>query len=381
MDGVPGPLAGVVVADFSRVLAGPYATMLLGDLGATVVKVEPPVGDETRRWGPPWAADGTSTYYLGVNRNKHSVVLDLGTERGRADAVALASRADVLIENFRSGSLDRFALGYPEVSATNPGLVYCSITGFGSESRLPGYDVVVQAASGLMSVTGAPDGDPSKVGVAIVDVVSGLHAALAIVSALHARQRTGRGQRIEVNLLSSMLSALVNASSAYAETGGSPARMGNRHPSICPYEPFRTADRLLVIAAGNDAHFAALCAELGVPELAADPRFATNKDRVAHRAEVTAVLSERLATRPAAYWTERLTAAGVPCGPVNDIAGGVELAASLGLTPVVELAGRRQVASPLRLSGTPVSYRRPPPGLDDDGDAVRRWLAGDGELS
>lgn len=259
MEAVTGPLTGVVVADFSRVLAGPYATMLLGDLGATVVKVEPPAGDETRRWGPPWAGDGTSTYYLGVNRNKHSIVLDLVTERGRADAVALASRSDVLIENFRSGSLDRFGLGYPDVSARNPGLVYCSITGFGSGSRLPGYDVVVQAASGLMSVTGAPDGEASKVGVAIADVVTGLHAALAMVSALHGRQHTGRGQRIEVSLLSSMLSALVNASSAYAETGEPPARMGNRHPSICPYETFPTADRPLVVAVGNDAQFAALC--------------------------------------------------------------------------------------------------------------------------
>ncbi|HEX6445938.1 MAG TPA: CoA transferase, partial [Streptosporangiales bacterium] len=317
MEAVPGPLDGVVVADFSRVLAGPYATMLLGDLGATVVKVEPPAGDETRRWGPPWAGDGTSTYYLGVNRNKYGVALDLATEAGRADAVALASRADVLIENFRSGSLDRFGLGYAEVSARNPGLVYCSITGFGGESRLPGYDVVVQAASGLMSVTGDPDGEPSKVGVAIADVVTGLHAALAIVSALHGRQRTGRGQRVEVNLLSSMLSALVNASSAYAETGEPPTRMGNRHPSICPYEPFPTADKPLVIAAGNDAHFAALCTELGIPELAGDPRFATNKDRVAHREEVTAALAERLTARPAAYWAERLAAVGVPCGPVN----------------------------------------------------------------
>ncbi|MQA82719.1 MAG: CoA transferase [Streptosporangiales bacterium] len=372
-------LAGVVVADFSRVLAGPYATMLLADLGATVVKVEPPVGDETRRWGPPWAADGASTYYLSVNRNKRSIALDLRTDEGRADAQEIAARSDVLIENFRSGSLDAFGLGYDTLRARNRGLVYCSITGFGGESRLSGYDVVVQAVSGLMSLTG-PVGEPSKVGVAIADVVTGLHASVAILAALRHRDRTGDGQRIEVNLLSSMLSALVNAGGAYAETGESPTAMGNRHPSICPYEPFPTADRPLIIAVGNDAQFAALCRCVGLPRLASESRFAHNADRVAHREELVALLRERLATRDATTWQADLDAAGVPCGPVNDLAGGMAAATALGLAPLVALGSRQQVANPFEMSETPVTYRQPPPGLDDDAHAVRQWLKG-GDLT
>ncbi|MQA04488.1 MAG: CoA transferase [Streptosporangiales bacterium] len=374
-----GALDGLVIADFSRVLAGPYATMLLADLGATVVKVETPIGDETRRWGPPWATDGVSTYYLSVNRNKHSIALDLRTEEGLADAVAIATKADVFVENFRAGSLDRMGLGYEALRAHNPGLVYCSITGFGAASRLPGYDAVAQAVSGLMSVTGPAD-EPSKVGVAMSDVTTGMHAAIGILAAIRHRDRTGEGQHLRLSLLSSTLSALVNAGNAYTETGESPRSMGNRHPSLCPYQPFETADRPLVIACGNDAQFGALCTCLGVPELAADPRFAHNAYRVAHRDELTGLLGERLAAKGADEWETLLGDASVPCGPVNDIGGGLTLATALGLAPVVQVGSRSQVASPFQLSATPPTYRTPPPDVDEHGDAVRHWLTG-GELT
>lgn len=372
-----GPLEGLVVADFSRVLAGPYATMLLGDLGASVVKVESSRGDETRRWGPPWAGDGASTYYLSVNRNKRSITLDLADESDLADARAIAARADVLIENFRSGSLERLGLGYEMVREHNPGIVYCSISGFGSASRLPGYDVAIQAASGLMSMTGPDAEHPSKVGVAVADVVTGLHAGMGILAALRHRDRTGEGQRLEVNLLSSMLSGLVNAGGAYAEAGFVSGPMGTRHPSLCPYEALPTADRPLVVAVGNDAQFAALCAELGLGELPEDPRYATNASRVAHRDELTELLSGRLRERGVEEWVAALGEAGVPCAPVNDVGEGIALAESLGLDPVPKIAGRRTVSSPFRLSGTPVSYRQPPPELDEGADAVRAWLKGE----
>lgn len=374
-----GPLRGLLVADLSRVLAGPYASMLLADLGATVIKVESPAGDDTRRWGPPWTDDGTSTYYLSINRNKRSVVLDLSTEDGLRRARTLARRADVLLENFKVGGLDRLGLGYEAVRATNPGIVYCSISGFGREAgaSLPGYDLVVQAVSGLMSLTGPDAATPTKTGIATADVLTGLHAALGILAALHHRDRTGEGQWVQANLLSSMLSGLVNFGGAYALTGTVSHGMGIRHPSICPYEPFRAADRELIVAAGNDRQFGLLCDALGLGHLRTDPRFTTNADRVAHREVLASLLGGVIATRTADEWFEVLSAAGVPCGPINDVAQGMALGEALGLDPVVDVSGVPQVAHPLRLSATPPDYRCPPPRLGADTDEVLRWLDND----
>jgi len=369
-------LDGVRIADFSRVLAGPYATMLLADLGAEVVKVERPGGgDDTRAWGPPWR-EGESTYFLGVNRNKRSAALDLRTDEGRAHAFALAARADVVVENFAPGAMERFGLGYADIRAANPSVVYASITGFGrgEGAGLPGYDLLVQAVGGLMSVTGPGPGEPTKVGVALVDVITGLHAAFGITAALRHREATGEGQRVEVNLLSSLLSALVNQASGYVAGGVVPQIMGNRHPSIAPYEVFHTADRPLVLAVGNDGQFAKLCGVLGRPEWAADERYAANPSRVAHRAELFADLDAVLRTRPADAWFAQLSAAGVPAGPINDVAGAVALAESLGLAPVADAGGVPTVAHPVAFSATPASYRLPPPGLGADTSAVIRSL-------
>ncbi|MEV0614223.1 CoA transferase [Nonomuraea sp. NPDC050404] len=410
-----GALDGLLVADFSRVLAGPYCTMLLADLGAEVVKVERPgAGDDTRHWGPPYAG-GEATYFLGVNRNKRSIALDL-----KADAEvarALAARADVLVENFKPGTMDRLGLGYEALRELNPGLVYCSITGFGSGAGagLPGYDLIAQAVGGLMSVTGEPDGPGTKAGVALVDVITGLHAALGIMAALHHRDHTGEGgrvgepgagsrdgesapgsrdgelapgsrdggrgrpagvgQHVEVSLLSSLLSALSNHSSAYAAAGVVPRAMGNRHPSIVPYEVFQAADRPIVIAAGNDRQYRSLCLALDRPDLAEDARYATNAARVAARDTLVADLNAALAGRTADEWFDRLTAAGVPCGPINDLAAAFALAQDLGLEPSVELDGVGQVANPIRLSATPPGYHRPPPALGQD-DAWLREILG-----
>jgi crotonobetainyl-CoA:carnitine CoA-transferase CaiB-like acyl-CoA transferase len=374
------PLDGVLVADFSRILAGPFAAMTLGDLGAEVIKVERPSGDDTRSWGPPWAPDGTSTYYQAVNRNKRSIVLDLGDERDRELAARLIERSDVLIENFRPGTLERFGLGEETTRAANPRLVSCSLTGFGSGAgaALPGYDLMVQAVGGLMSVTGQPQGPPTKVGVALVDVIAGLFATVAILAALAERERSGIGQRAEISLLGSLLSALVNQASGFLGAGVIPARMGNRHPSIAPYESFAAADGEIVVAVGNDRQFLSLCRELGCAALATDVRFATNAARVEHHADLAAALEPLIGARPGAQLAQTLSAAGVPCGPVNDIGGAFALAASLGLPSIVEMAeGARQVASPIALDATPASYRRIPPALGADGDAVRSWLCGD----
>lgn len=369
-----GALDGVRVADFSRVLAAPYATMLLADLGAEVVKVErPDGGDETRHWGPPWA-DGESTYFLSVNRNKSSRVIDLRTDAGRREAVELAASCDVLVENFRTGTMERFGLGYHELARRNRGLVYCSVTGFGPHAGadLPGYDLIAQAVGGLMSVTGSPECGPAKVGVALVDVVTGLHAAFGVLAALRHRDRTGEGQRVEVNLLSSVLSALTNQASTYLTTGQVPVRMGNRHPSIAPYEVLETRDRPLAVAAANDKLFTLLAEGVGRPELARDPRFASNRDRVAHREALVAELEGALRQESADHWFAVLSAAGVPCGPINDIARAFVLAERLGLEPVAEAAGPgrgpvRTVAHPISLSATPATYRAAPPPFLETG--------------
>ena len=381
MEGLTGPLSGIVIADFSRVLAGPYATMLLADLGATVVKVEAARGDETRHWGPPWSDEGVSTYYLSINRNKKSLVLDLADAQDHRRALALVRRADVLVENFRSGSLDRLGLGPERVHQENPRLVYCSITGFGSAAGagIPGYDLVVQAVSGLMSLTGHDPAQPTKTGIATADVLTGLHAALGIVAALRHRDVTGEGQRVELNLMSSMLSGLVNFGGAYAVAGEVGQAMGIKHPSIAPYEPLATADRPLVVAAGNDNLYRRLVHCVGLPELADDPRFATNASRVANREVLAELLEKVLRERTADEWFERLTAAGVPCGPINDVGQGFALGESLGLEPMVEVDGCPQVANPIRFSRTPVSYRSAPPALDADADELRAWLDGPDE--
>jgi crotonobetainyl-CoA:carnitine CoA-transferase CaiB-like acyl-CoA transferase len=375
-----GPLAGVLVADFSRVLAGPYATMLLADLGAEVIKVEGPLGDETRTWTPP-ERDGTSTYYLSINRGKRSVVLDLRDPADAELARELARRADVLIENFKPGGLAKFGLDYPSVRGTNPDVVYASITGFGSGggAHLPGYDLMAQAISGLMSLTGEPDGPPYRAGVSVIDVFAGNHVAIGILAALRHRDATGEGQRVEVNLLSSALTGMVNQSSAYVAGGVVPFRMGNAHPSVYPYEPLPTADRELIVAVANNGQFRRLCEVLGRPELADDPRFRTNADRTANRVELRRLLVERLATRGANEWFDALVAAGVPSGPINTVDGGFALAERLGLDPVVTVGeGGRMVPTtrhPIRFSATPASYRLPPPELDEHGGELRAWLA------
>ncbi|MFE7547186.1 CaiB/BaiF CoA transferase family protein [Streptomyces gardneri] len=369
-----GALEGIVVADFGRVLAGPYMTMLLADLGADVIKIERPgSGDDTRAWGPPFAG-GEATYFLGVNRNKRSVSLDLTDPEDLATARAIVDRADVLVENFRPGTMEKLGLGYEDVRASNPGLVYCSVNGFGTAegARLPGYDLLVQAMGGLMSVTGEPDGPGTKAGVALVDVITGLHAGLGVLAALRHREHTGEGQRVEVSLLTSLLSALTNQAAAHLGAGVVPRAMGNSHPSIAPYEVFEARDRPLVLAVGTDRQFRTLCDRLGRRELADDPRFATNTARVAHREELVEELSGPLGTRTADGWFEELSAAGVPCGPINDVAAAFDLADRLGLAPRVPeaAAGPGQVANPIRLGATPPSYRGAPPRLGEHTDVL-----------
>jgi crotonobetainyl-CoA:carnitine CoA-transferase CaiB-like acyl-CoA transferase len=386
-NGPPGPLTGLRVADFSRVLAGPYATMMLADFGADVIKIESPQGDDTRSWLPPVDAQGESTYFGAVNRNKRAVVCDLATPAGLEVARRLAETADVVVENFRPGVLDRFGLGFDTVAAANPGVVYCSITGFGrgAGARLPGYDLLVQAVGGLMSVTGAPDGEPSKVGVALVDVLAGLNALSGILLALRARDAARAATdadslldvdsgsvRVEVDLMGSLLSALTNQAAGTLATGLPPTRLGNAHPSIAPYELFAGQDRAIVIAVGTDRQFRTLVRLLGAPELADDARFADNPARVRHRAVLKALLEVRLGAQPAAAWVATLTDAGVPAGLVNTIDEAFTFAADLGLAPVVELSGSRQVANPIHLAGRPPDHRLPPPRLGEHNGAD--WL-------
>ncbi len=382
-DEVGGPLAGVLVADFSRVLAGPYAAMTLGDLGADVIKVERPgTGDDTRAWGPPWV-DGVSTYYQSLNRNKRSVTLDLSDRADQVVAVELAARADVLIENFRPGTLNRYGLGYDTLRSLNPGLVYCSITGFGTATQeaaeLSGYDLLVQAMSGLMSITGHADGEPTKVGVAVVDHICALQATVGILAALRSRTESGSGQRVEVSLLGTALAALLNQSAAHIGAGVVPGRMGNRHPSVVPYQTFHAADGWFVVACGNDAQFAKIAVAIGQPSLATDGRFCVNSQRVAHIDELEAVLTEAFAKDTVANWIARFGLDGVPAGPINDIEQAFATARRLGLDPVVVSAidGRIHptVRSPIGLSDTPTSVRRNPPALGQHDAEIRAWLA------
>jgi len=378
--GDPGPLEGLLVADFSRVLAGPYSTQLMGDLGATIVKVEGPVGDETREWAPP-ARDGVSTYYLGVNRNKRSVTFNLADARDRALAQELARRADIVIENFKPGGLDKFGLDYASVAKSNPAVIYASISGFGTAggAGLPGYDLIVQAMSGLMSLTGDADGTPFRSGVSVFDIMTGMQATVGILAALNHRNTTGQGQKVEVNLLSTALSAMANHTSTYVAGDTVPFRMGNAHPSLFPYEPLPASDGDIVIVAANDSQFTKLATSLGHPEWANDDRFARTMSRNTNREALRPLLVEALAGRTTSEWFDQLTRDGVACGPINTIDGGVALAERLGLRPVVQVgdgeAAIPMVRNPIDFSLTPARYLSAPPRLGQDAEEIRAWLA------
>jgi crotonobetainyl-CoA:carnitine CoA-transferase CaiB-like acyl-CoA transferase len=376
------PLDGVLVVDFSRILAGPFATMALADLGARVIKVErPDVGDDTRAWSPPTSETG-STYFDSVNRNKESIELDLADPEGRSVAFELARRADVVVENFRPGTMARYGLAYEDLTDVNPGVIYASISGFGSGegSELPGYDFLVQAVGGLMSITGEAQGLPTKVGVALVDVLTGKDVQVGILAALHQRSSTGRGSCIEVNLLSSLQGSLVNQGQAFLSAGVLPTRMGNIHPSIAPYELLECKSGSLAVACGNDAQFRALCHELDRTDLGEDPQFETNALRVANREPLARLLEIQLSTATPEEWAERLMRAGVPAGPVLSIDGGLQLARTLGLEPTIELkradgsGGGIQIRSPLTWQPAPAPRVDAPPVLGQHNDSIRDWL-------
>jgi formyl-CoA transferase len=379
----PGALDGVLVADFSRAIAGPLAAMTLADLGADVVKVERPgTGDETRSWGPPWWDEQTSTYYLAFNRGKRSLRLDLADPADLAIARELVLRADVVVENFRPGTMDRLGLGWTDLSRERPDLVYCSISGFGSGpgADLGGYDFLAQALTGLMELTGVPDGPAVKAGIPVADVLTGLHATIGILAALAVAREGRTGQRVEVSLLDAALASLGNHATAHLNAGARPTRVGNRHPSIAPYEVVAAADGPLVVAAATDAQFRKLCAVVGLDHLAADPRFLTNSGRVANRTHLTSALERALAMAGAAVWAARLQAAGVPAAPVQGVAEGFALAEELELQPVDEVhdsTGRvvRTARNPVRLDATPLRTKLPPPALGEHDETLRAWLS------
>jgi len=372
---MPGPLDGVRIVDCSTVLAGPYCTMVLGDLGADIIKIEPPEGDATRGWGPPWVGsegDGTrtATYYLAINRNKRSLRLDLRQEAGREVLRSLLRSADAVVENFRVGGFARLGFDDEALRALNPDLVHLAISGYGPtgpDAGKAGYDFVIQAVSGLMSITGEPDGRPLKVGVAISDVVTGLFGAISVLAGLLARPRA-TGQRIDVSLLQSTLAVLVNQAQSTLVTGVAPGRLGNAHPSIVPYETFTTADGTIAVGVGSEKQWRALCEALAVPALANDPRFATNGARVTNRVELIGVLNARFSERASDDWLPVLDGAGIPAGPIRDIREAFEAPAAVATGARVRLRDPvlgpvDQVASPLALAATPASIRRPPPRL------------------
>lgn len=372
------PLEGVRVLDLSRVLAGPYATMVLADLGADVVKVEHSErGDDTRHWGPPFKG-GESAYFLSVNRNKRSIGVDLKTPEGLERIKKLTAGADVLIENWRRGALTKLGLGYDSLKESNPGLVYCSITGFGPgpDQDRPGYDFLVQARGGIMGITGHPGEEPTKIGVAVADILCGMYASNAIVAALYRRAQTGEGARIEVPLFESTLSWLANRGQEYLISGKDTGLIGNAHPSIVPYQTFNASDKPLVVAVGNNTQFANLCEAIGRPELADDERYATNPDRVANREDLVLILQEEFGKRSADEWTEEIRTAGVPCGPVNmlaDVFKDEHLLGS-GIMREVEhpVAGTlKMVGSPVLLDGERLPIRRPPPTLGQHTNEVK----------
>ncbi len=379
------PLDDILVLDLSRVLSGPYCSMYLGDFGARVVKVEPPNGDDTRGFGPPFVG-GESTYFMSVNRNKESIVVDLKTERGKKLVGDLAARADVLLENFRPGTLEKFDLNYETLAKKNPLLIYASISGFGHHGlaewvQRPGYDVVIQGMGGAASLTGEPDGPPLKFGVSVADLVSGLYALSGILVALHARARNGRGQHVDVSMLDGQISLLTYHAGMYFATGRSPSRLGNRHPSIVPYETFLAADGYVNIAVGNDSLWRAFCAEVGAPlsALANDDHFASNRGRVEHRLELAATLDPLIAKRSVAEWLQICERAKVPAGPILNVAEALshpQIAARQMIASVAHpTAGELRVTGvPIRLSETPGKVRTPPPRLGEHSRHILREL-------
>lgn len=383
---IPGMLAGVRVLDFTRVLAGPYCTMLLGDLGAEVIKVESPQGDETRAWGPPWAGEGAdreSAYYLSVNRNKRSLTLNLKHPEAQQIAKKLAASAQIVVENFKPGQMAKFGLDYASLRAENPSLVYASITGFGQTgpySDRPGYDHIIQAMSGLMSITGPAESDGYKVGVAVVDVFTGLFTLSGILAALRHAERTGEGQHLDLALMDAQLSALVNVAGGALVSGRTPARYGNAHSTIVPYQNFQAADKPFALAVGNDGQYRTLCQVIGRPDLADEPRFATNPQRVAERAALVAELSAVFAAQPADHWVELCLSVGIPAGPVQTVAQALDddHARARHLIRETTLANGealRMVASPL-LPNTPDSVRYPPPQVGQHTDELLAELLG-----
>ena len=371
-----GALDGIVVADFSRVLAGPYASMLLGDLGAHIIKIERPgVGDDLRHLGPPFDARGRATYFEAVNRNKDSVEIDLTTPEGVAKAREIALSADIVIENFVPGIMAKYKLDYETLSAIKPELIYCSITGFGEHpnaAHLQGYDLIAQAAGGLMSITGEDSDHMVKVGVPVADLSAGMHAVMGIQAALIHRMRTGIGQRVSINLMSSVLSILTNQAAAWINGGVVGKPMGNVHPSIAPYQVYQTSDVPMILAVASDGQFVRLAQALSMPELATDPRFIKNADRINNQAELNAILTPLFKTKTAVEWSAQLGSAGVPTGPLNTIDKAVEYATHLGLEPVVFIdddgVAVAQIAHPVMYSQTPAVYRTAPPQLGESND-------------
>jgi len=371
-------LSDVVVIDLSRVLAGPYCTMMLGDMGATVIKVEQPgKGDDTRHFGPPYVA-GESAYYLGLNRNKRSITLDFNNPEHKKRLFELVSTATVLVENFRPGMLERQGLGYETLGAMNPGLIYCSISGYGHDgpyAMRPGYDFVAQAESGIMSVTGEVEGEPQRVGSPVADVSAGLYACMSILAALHVREKTGKGQHIDISLLEAAVSLLSNVSSNYLISGEEAERYGNGHPNIVPYQAFRTQDGYIVVSCGNDRLYQTFCRLLGREDLATDPRFATNPQRVRNREELVPILQEQFLQRETGDWLTALRAAGIPCGPINTVsqvfsdphlqARGFIWECEHPTAGTIKLSG-----SPIRLSETPTRLYKAPPLLGEDNDTL-----------
>lgn len=370
-----GPFAGILVLDLTRVLAGPFCTMLLAELGARVIKVENPAsGDDARAFDP--FVEGKSAYFLSLNRGKESIALDLKDPADRDAFLKLARRADVLVENFRPGTMERLGLGYPALRAENPRLIYAAVSGFGQTgpwSHKPAYDMIVQAMGGLMSVTGPPDGPPTKAGTSIGDIAGGLFTLSGIASALYHRERTGQGMQVDVSMLDGQLAILESAVMRYAVTGQAPRSLGNRHPSITPFEPFAAADRPFVVAAGNDGLFGRLCDALGCPELIADPRFLTNRLRTQHAEALKGALEAVFSQHPAAYWVKVLEGAGVPCSLIHTVADAVEHPQVQARNMVVTAGGLRMAGNPIKLSAFPdPPTRRPAPDLGADGDRIRR---------
>ncbi|MBI4575532.1 MAG: CoA transferase [Planctomycetes bacterium] len=377
-----GPLDGVLVADFTRILAGPFATMKLGDLGAEVVKVElPGTGDDTRAWGPPFV-NGESCYFLSVNRNKRSLTLDLKRPEGREAAWRLVDRADVVVSNFRPGTMERLGLAWDEVHRRNPRAVYALVSGYGDqgpERDRPSYDVIVQGECGLMDLTGQPDGPPTKAGISVGDLVAGMNCVEGVLAALLARGRTGLGQKVDVALLDGMLQLLTYQGQGYFATGRSPVRMGNAHPSIVPYETFKTSDGYINLGVGSESLWTAFCERMHLAELWEDPRFVRNADRVAHRSELRAILAERFARQTSRFWSELLSRAGIPCGVIRGVRDVLSDPARRARDMVVEVdhpvVGRLpMVGIPVKLSGTPGTVRRPPPRLGEHTEEVLGWL-------